>query len=78
MLDLRYEKVVVWDATFGTNDKKVWLNCFCQCVIFSRSTWSSQLLTFYFVTNLVVYIHGLPRMAKWNSCGLNHIFLEQE
>jgi hypothetical protein len=30
------------------------------------------------VTNLVVYVHGLPRMAKWNSCGLNHIFLEQE
>ncbi len=31
-----------------------------------------------FVTNLVVYAHGLPRMTKWNSCGLNHIRLEQE
>jgi hypothetical protein len=30
------------------------------------------------VTNLIVYAHGLPRMAKWSSCGLNHICSEQE
>lgn len=31
-----------------------------------------------FVTNLVVYVHGLPRMTKWSSCGLNHIRSKQE
>jgi hypothetical protein len=29
------------------------------------------------VTNLVIYVHGLPRMTKWNSCGLNHICLNK-
>jgi hypothetical protein len=30
------------------------------------------------VTNLIIYAHGLPRMARWSSCGLNHIHLEQK
>jgi hypothetical protein len=38
MLDLRHEKAVACDATFGINDKKILLPVSPQCIVFTRST----------------------------------------
>jgi hypothetical protein len=57
MVDLGHEKVVVCDATFGTNDKKILSPIFLQYLIFSRSTWSSQLMSILLVTIPIVYTH---------------------
>jgi hypothetical protein len=66
MLDLRYEKVVVCDATFGTNDKKVLLIfIFLSMHLFFRINMVFIIINILLVTNLVVYAHGFPRMAKW-------------
>jgi hypothetical protein len=59
MLDLGYEKVVACDISFETNDKQVLSSIYPQWFIFSRSTWSFQLMSVLFVTIHVVYAHGL-------------------
>jgi hypothetical protein len=64
MLDLGHEKVVACDTTFGTNNKKVLSSISLQCLIFSRSTWSSQLMNILLVIVSILYVHSFLANGK--------------
>jgi hypothetical protein len=35
-------------------------------------------MNFLLIAIPVIYIHGFQQVAKWNSCGVEYIHLEQE